>query len=313
VRAGDMAVVIFLWAVVVGAYARCQPPSAAFLSDVFKAVDRGFADVPSELQNLAARAAFPLGLQNTPTIIMTVVTSGFIEMTMNLVCSWQRLSVQPSALFIALDHSSARQLRTRGFLVYEYDDRQATMALDYGTLQYQLLMLKRTFVVRHLLRLGYDVLVVDNDSVWLENPLPLLAYVRGFGADAVAQPEADGRACLGFILVRASPASVAGWDFVARDLSQRMVRAARKGCFENIDESDQVVFMELVQTGKLVVSVLSADHFPWGAKFFALNPSASYPGVVVVHNNYIIGKQQKIARFRRFNLWFLDDTLTCRS
>ncbi len=58
---------------------------------------------------------------------------------------------------------------------------------------------------------------------------------------------------------------------------------------------------------------LDSDKFPHGQKYFGsqltfrseMDLSKVHPAVV--HNNYIIGKDNKLKRFKHFGLWYIGD------
>lgn len=85
--------------------------------------------------------------------------------------------------------------------------------------------------------------------------------------------------------------------------------------------SNLVLFERLFRPGieALTIGVLDQPHFPTGALHFVANYSRTL-GVqpVLVHNNYLIGHEQKIERFVEAGMWFMNlsdsaDTLCLRS
>ena len=71
---------------------------------------------------------------------------------------------------------------------------------------------------------------------------------------------------------------------------------------------NQYVFNEVLRGFLTVVRVrvLDAGLFPSGALYFDARWRDRNPDVAVVHNNYIIGRERKLRRFRELGLWFLD-------
>ena len=60
---------------------------------------------------------------------------------------------------------------------------------------------------------------------------------------------------------------------------------------------------------KLRVRILDPIKFPSGALYFdARWREEQNEGPAVVHNNYIIGRERKLARFKRLGLWYLGST-----
>jgi hypothetical protein len=76
-----------------------------------------------------------------------------------------------------------------------------------------------------------------------------------------------------------------------------------------VDESEQKLLGGLMRSGaKFILRFLDRDLFPSGKNYFSeRKPQAKGVTPVVIHNNYIVGAQAKIDRFRNENLWYIDD------
>jgi len=184
-----------------------------------------------------------------------------------------------------------------------------TKAVKYGTVEYQELILERTILVNKVLHLGFNILLCDIDAVWLKNPMPYIS--RGY--DIQAQPEADGRLCGGFIFLMSSPGVQDLWQKVT-DAHKEVVKTAEKvHHLRGVDESEQQLLLKLLPKANLKVKKLDSDMFPHGLKYFG--PQMTYHSKMdlnkihpaVVHNNYVIGKDKKILRFKHFGLWYIGD------
>jgi hypothetical protein len=73
---------------------------------------------------------------------------------------------------------------------------------------------------------------------------------------------------------------------------------------------NQYVFNEVLKgqfLDRLRIRVLDPVKFPSGALYFdARWRGQQQEGPSVIHNNYIIGRDRKLARFRQHGLWYLD-------
>jgi rhamnogalacturonan II specific xylosyltransferase len=73
---------------------------------------------------------------------------------------------------------------------------------------------------------------------------------------------------------------------------------------------NQYVFNEVLRDqflSQLRVRVLPAEAFPSGALYFNQNWREELAGPPsVVHNNFIIGRERKLRRFKDLGLWLID-------
>ena len=70
----------------------------------------------------------------------------------------------------------------------------------------------------------------------------------------------------------------------------------------------QKVVFELSADGK----VLPMKHFPSGRRYFEVMTGKERADVNVIHNNFIIGKENKIQRFKAFDLWVPNDKISSK-
>lgn len=93
--------------------------------------------------------------------------------------------------------------------------------------------------------------------------------------------------CTGFMAFRDTPNS--------RNLVKLWAVALGKN-----PQLNQPVFNQIVLKNTLKAKPLSRVSFPSGNFYFDQHKQA---GVTIVHNNFIQGKDNKIARFRKVGLW----------
>ena len=52
------------------------------------------------------------------------------------------------------------------------------------------------------------------------------------------------------------------------------------------------------------ISRLNMNTFPSGDIYFAAKGKNNHSEVVIVHNNFIVGHDKKLERFKQFHLWY---------
>jgi hypothetical protein len=265
-----------------------------------------------ELSQLARQVQIQLPGDDRPTVVMTSINAGFWPLTLNFLCSWERVPTldSRSIFFFAVDQSSARKMRKRGHVVFLAKNApEVSDDASFGTLDYLFINIYRSQVVRQLLALGYNVLQVDMDEVWLKDPFPFISTYLKPGIDLVAQPNREspdaGIPCGGFMLLRCTETMRRQWDEILLWLEEAFVSYAQADCVSRRDLGDQLGLIERVRAKKITMELLPRELFPPGTLYFKKNTKLR-PISMVVHNNWIIGLQPKIARFKEFGLWFVE-------
>ena len=69
---------------------------------------------------------------------------------------------------------------------------------------------------------------------------------------------------------------------------------------------NEALHSHFLDPGKLRVRVLDPQKFPSGALYFDAKWRVEQEEApAVVHNNYVVGRERKLARFKREGLWYL--------
>eukprot|EP00850_Spirogloea_muscicola_P023868 SM000398S15210 [mRNA] locus=s398:4289:12937:+ [translate_table: standard] len=253
-------------------------------------VERGsLAVTDSDLAEMLAH------IQVNNTVVSVTANAGFEDVLQNFLCY-------------------ARGLRIRNYFIIAFEDKLAK-----NTYEYYLLVLERTKIVGQILHRGFNVLLADTDSVWLSNPFQHLSDAR---VDVFGQVEPSGDLCGGFLYLRNCRAVIELWDrvqaryegLVTRITAQMKLIAdpAKKASWlmDHRDEHEQKYLNEELRgsNGTVRWRRLDRNLFPSG-QFYFLDRSVQAAGVipVVIHNNWIIGKEAKVARFKEFHLWKIRD------
>ncbi|KAL3802530.1 hypothetical protein HJC23_012549 [Cyclotella cryptica] len=148
---------------------------------------------------------------------------------------------------------------------------------------------------------NWNLVYSDIDTVWLKDPLPIIKAKLFDGDDsnpkydilaAVDNAELFGFTpyyCTGFLVITSTPAAmhlISSWE--GELLSKTQV--------------NQPIFNELVVKQKgLKYTGLSESEFVPGRNFFTHDKSRA----VVLHNNFVIGREKKQKRFEEYGTWKL--------
>ena len=257
-------------------------------------------------------------------IILVTVNTGYLDFFRNWLHYYRKLGLG-MYLVIAEDKAAFQTLyddpdmNLKGRVLYAGDDervrgvgKEASLesAFNFRTAGFSAIVNRRPTYLQIILQLGYDVLYTDVDTIWLQDPLPFLSnatiqlYTQ---ADPSNEHEAqEGMACSGFVLMRCT-------RFVIDFVTQWRLALEDSGDFARV-VTNQQTFDSLIQdillgTNILVENLrfLEFDLFPNGALFFDKEwreKQARRP--VIIHNNWIIGHDEKVVRFRELGLWHAD-------
>lgn len=268
-------------------------------------------------------------IQVKKSVVAVMTSAGFDDMLENWLCFVIELGIE-NYFVISDSLEQATRLAARGhsafYLHLPLNDKGS---LDYGTIAYKEFILERTRMVQSILRSGYHVLLADVDAVWLSDPF---LHMRSAKIDIYAQLEDKGYLCGGFLYLRATKRVVALWNQVTemfeRTVSKMRAEAPTKTAeempiwlkhYEHLHEQRYLNFLVTQKESSVVVKGLDQNLFPNGRHYFARQkPQKAGIKPVVIHNNYIVGKQNKTRRFKETGLWRLDSEnkyclcLSCR-
>lgn len=71
-----------------------------------------------------------------------------------------------------------------------------------------------------------------------------------------------------------------------------------------IEVHDQWVLNRLIFENSVNIRILPLVKFPYGELYFDKMPPNAKKNVIIIHNNWIIGRTNKIERFEKHNLWY---------
>jgi len=232
------------------------------------------------------------------TILMTV-NNGYLDFFLNWLLHLNKLGVRCPLIVLAHDEETFNILRNN-HTVYERlrvvrsDNAPIQKAQSFGSREFNSLVSERPqFILNHLTE-GRNVLYVDVDTVWVSSPFPYLT-----GEFDLWMQQDGNRFCTGFMAIKNNNKTL------------RLIEHWRDGAIRaNATLHDQQVFNKIIpiyiKFKKLYIQRLDNKKFPDGYLYFDQYNETGQKDAVVVHNNFIIGHDQKLTRFRKHGLWLLD-------
>ena len=156
---------------------------------------------------------------------------------------------------------------------------------NFRSASFNKLVSERPSHILRYLEMGNNVLYCDTDTVWLQDPFP---YLVG-DLDIWAQMDMN-EFCTGFLAIQSNTRTI---QFIK---DWKLYMSGRSG------KNDQQGF-NAMNKSMLRIQKLDNTLFPSGYLYFKVFSDEQRSNSVVVHNNFILGHDVKVRRFKTFGLW----------
>ena len=246
-------------------------------------------------------------------IVITPFNEPFIVLFENLLASCDRngIDIRQLCLFFPMDEASAEACRQNKVRYFFHRGGYGPMPSTYhsfGHGGYRDCMFMKNAVVQDMLTLGRDVLFMDIDLVWLNDPLPVLARMARLGRydflfmyDGQAGRDRPLNYNTGFIYIRNTSFSRKAWQVVFDNFEVVWVYRSQQAMV------NQVILH--YKMGGLRARALDEVRFINGHMFvprfarFDVVPDDAY----VVHASWTRDIKQKLELLKEHGLWYLPD------
>ncbi|KAF8109825.1 hypothetical protein N665_0090s0008 [Sinapis alba] len=256
------------------------------------------------------------------TVIVCAVSYPFLPFLNNWLISISRQKHHEKVLVIAEDYALLYKVNEKwpGHAVLIPPALDPKAAHHFGSQGFYNLTSRRPQHLLDILELGYNVMYNDVDMVWLQDPFK---YLQG-GHDVYFMDDMTAIKTLNHS--HGLPTSRNGVTYVcscmiflrctsgAKLLLKKWVEEIRAQPWSNTEAKkphDQPAFNRALHktTHQVDVYLLPQSAFPSGGLYFKNKKwvNETKGKHVIVHNNYIVGYNQKLKRFQDFGLWLVDD------
>ncbi|CAI5490877.1 unnamed protein product [Closterium sp. Naga37s-1] len=289
----------------------------------------------AELQRRGLDELLPLAVDHRNIVILVAATGSYASMLMSFVCNLRRLLL-PLPLIAAFDDDMFRFASLHGLPVFRADTGPAGRdpSCTYGTKCFQRITKVKSRAVLQVLKRGIHVLWSDVDIVWFRDPLPeLLEFGSGVlpvqsdagydkeppNGQGITSPH--GFINSGFYFARAEPMVIQAFEAIVAHAATTKtseqpsfyhVLCGPKG--ENTEGEDECVWPGnglRIHFMDRWLHPNGLSHRVWFRKWPALE--CRKHKCATLHNNWVRGKENKLARLRKGGLWFYDpDNDMCR-
>ena len=220
---------------------------------------------------------------------LTFLNSGCLDICLNMLKSAENVGINMDDFMIAcMDEEVYNSLSTVGYKgAFLYMDQQLKEYQDWTFNQnsgFRNIVRHKWKIIDQVQKEYPNLMWVDTDIVFKENPVEILTGHE----EVLFQTDAPGSTiCTGFMVFNETPEC----------------RQLVAECGADETDDDQLI-MNRIALSKYNdhVALLSEDLFPNGNVYYQQGKKAN---AMIVHNNWMVGVNTKIAKFKEEGLWFI--------
>lgn len=220
---------------------------------------------------------------------LTFLNSGCLDICLNMLKSAENVGIDKDNFIIAcLDHNVYQKLIDQNY-------HNAYLYLNQDIVDYQNWTFDENSGFRNLVKYKWKIIKeaykkykklcwVDTDIVFIQNPIEILSGHQ----EVLFQSDAPGSTlCSGFMVFNDTQE--------CKELIDK--------CSLNDLEDDQLIVNKIaLDEYRDNIALLNEDLFPNGNVYYLQNRKEN---AMIVHNNWMIGVDEKISKFKNEGLWFI--------
>lgn len=232
--------------------------------------------------------------------IVTFFTGNLCNEWKNFVYTVKKQGLQDLLITFVLDNDALQCVKNENLIAdTTYINSNITKEANFGTKEFNIVTKIKLKVILDILKKDYFVFYFDSDIVLLGNPIreyfnyqPKHIYMQ---SDNCHFNIPSTNYCAGIIFVVPCENTKKFFTFAINKLTTILQT-------QNI--SDQEIINMMVKNNNKNIGTLCPYDFPNGCRYFNYREKCS-KNPILVHNNYIVGLDAKINRFKKHNLWFV--------
>jgi len=220
---------------------------------------------------------------------LTFLNSGCLDICLNMLKSAENVGINTDDFIIAcMDEDVYTSLSTAGYKgAFLYMDQQLKDYQDWTFNQnsgFRNIVRHKWKIIDQVQKEHPNLMWVDTDIVFKENPVEILTGHE----EVLFQTDAPGSTiCTGFMVFNETPEC----------------RQLVAECGADEIDDDQLIMNRIALTKyNDYIALLSEDLFPNGNVYYQQGKKEN---AMIVHNNWMVGVETKINKFKEEGLWFI--------
>lgn len=221
---------------------------------------------------------------------LTFLNAGCIEICKNMLESAKRVGIDLNDFYIyCIDDISYSEMNQTFNNVVLYDIQDITEYQDWTFNEnsgFRKIVQNKWKIIQEVYNSNKNLCFVDSDIVFVKDPRPLIEGKNKILFQSDSYPEGS-LLCSGFMI------------FCDTHECAKLI----DDCVSIEGEDDQLVVNRLaIQKYNNEYQILSESLFPNGNVYYKQGKKDQ---AYIVHNNWMIGIDEKISKFKQENLWFI--------
>jgi hypothetical protein len=218
---------------------------------------------------------------------LTFLNSGCIEICKNMLKSAENVGINMNDFYIACLDSNAYENLKEYKNAYLHIDQPITEYQDWTFSEesgFRNIVKNKWSIIKKIYQENKELCWVDSDIVFIENPIE---YISGH-EEILFQGDSPGSTlCSGFMVFNES-----------KECGEII-----NECASAVDADDQLIINEIIISKySNNAAILSRDLFPNGYAYYT---EGKKENAVIVHNNFMVGVETKMQKFKEEKLWYL--------
>jgi len=218
---------------------------------------------------------------------LTFLNSGCIDICKNMLISAEKVGINMDDFYIACLDSNAYKNLKEYKNAYLHIDQPITEYQDWTFSEesgFRNIVKNKWSIIKKIYQKNKELCWVDTDIVFIKNPIE---HISGH-EEILFQGDSPGSTlCSGFMVFNQSKEC------------EKIVNE----CASAIEADDQLIINEImINKYPNNAAILSRDLFPNGYAYYTEEKKEN---AYIVHNNWMVGVEEKTKKFKEEKLWFL--------
>jgi hypothetical protein len=220
---------------------------------------------------------------------LTFLNSGCLDICLNMLKSAENVGINMEDFIIAcMDEDVYESLSDKGYVgAYLYIDQKLKGYQEWSfdeSSGFRNIVRHKWKIIDEVHRKHPNLMWVDTDIVFRQNPVEILTGHK----EVLFQGDSPGSTlCTGFMVFNET----------------QECRKLIEECGSDETDDDQLIMNRVaLEKYRDNIALLSEDLFPNGNVYYQQGKKEN---AMIVHNNWMVGVQTKIQKFKEENLWFL--------
>jgi hypothetical protein len=231
-------------------------------------------------------------------VLSTLTNYGYLLYTLNMLKSLRPYGLDKKVLIITIDEKSHTVLQNMGYHTICIHDSLAKF-FPWNSKGYDKICYYKLEMIYQILSLGYNLVLIDGDIVFQQNPIKDILEWNKSTEDVWIQNDSTDdnnttNMCTGYMFIRSNKKMIDLYDCISDAGKEKYKKCA-------LNNNDQTYFNIYVKP-ECTMKALPLTLYPNGEFFY--KSSTQLTETVLVHFNWVKG-HEKMAKMKAHKMWLL--------